>query len=115
MARPIIDGPGDGEGPGPPGRTQNVVTVPNHKPSAQSAAPGADHPAPDWAERITALAATFHAWLMRPRVRLSVIGVTLLLVGGLIMANSVWTLPLVVAGALMVAVAWIGRRLQGRF
>jgi hypothetical protein len=92
-----------------------VVTVPNHKPSAQSAAPGADHPAPDWAERITALAATFHAWLMRPRVRLSVIGVTLLLVGGLIMANSVWTLPLVVAGALMVAVAWIGRRLEGRF
>ena len=52
---------------------------------------------------------------MRPRVRLSVIGVTLLLVGGLIMANSVWTLPLVVAGALMVAVAWIGRRLEGRF
>jgi hypothetical protein len=92
-----------------------VVTVPNHKRSAQSRAPAADRPAPDWPERITALAATFHAWLTRPRVRLSVIGVSLLLVGGLIMANSVWTLPLVVAGALMVAVAWIGRRLEGRF
>ncbi len=31
------------------------------------------------------------------------------------MANSVWTLPLVVVGALMVAIAWIGRRLDGRF
>ena len=92
-----------------------MVTVPNHKPSAPSGAPAADRAAPDWPERIAALAATFHAWLMRPRVRLSVIGVTLLLVGGLIMANSVWTLPLVVAGALMVAVAWIGRRLEGRF
>ena len=91
------------------------MTVPNHKPSARSGAPAADRVAPDWPERITALAATFHAWLTRPRVRLSVIGVTLLLVGGLIMANSVWTLPLVVAGALMVAVAWIGRRLEGRF
>jgi hypothetical protein len=41
--------------------------------------------------------------------------VTLLLVGALIMANSVWTLPLVVAGSLMVGVAWIGHRLEGRF
>jgi hypothetical protein len=44
-----------------------------------------------------------------------VIGVVLLLVGGLLMSNSVWTLPLVLIGALMVLVAWIGHRLDGRF
>jgi hypothetical protein len=52
---------------------------------------------------------------MRPRVRLTLTGVLLLLVGGLIAPNTVWTLPLVIIGALMVAVAWIGHRLEGRF
>jgi hypothetical protein len=52
---------------------------------------------------------------MRPRVRLTLTGVLLLLVGGLIATNTVWTLPLVIVGALMVAVAWIGHRLEGRF
>jgi hypothetical protein len=78
-------------------------------PSAQ-----AEH-SPVWPERLAEAGAQLYAWLMRPRVRVSVIGVTLLLVGGLIMTNSVWTLPLVVAGALMVAVAWIGHRLEGHF
>jgi hypothetical protein len=85
-----------------------VVTVANDKPPAA-------RPDPEWPQRLSALASSFHAWLMRPRVRLSVIGATLLLAGALVMANSVWTLPLVVGGALMVAVAWIGRRLEGRF
>src|SRR6202012_1675140 len=57
----------------------------------------------------------FAAWLMRPRVRLTLTGALLLLVGGLIATNTVWTLPLVIVGALMVAVAWIGHRLEGRF
>jgi hypothetical protein len=57
----------------------------------------------------------FAAWLMRPRVRLTLTGVLLLLVGGFIAPNTVWTLPLVIVGALMVAVAWIGHRLEGRF
>jgi hypothetical protein len=52
---------------------------------------------------------------MRPRVRLSVTGMALLLVGVLLMANSVWTLPLVIGGSLMVVIAWIGHRLEGRF
>ncbi len=52
---------------------------------------------------------------MRPRVRLTLTGALLLLVGGLIATNTVWTLPLVIVGALMVAVAWIGHRLEGRF
>jgi hypothetical protein len=53
-------------------------------------------------------------WLCRPRVRLTLTGVVLLLVGGVFVTSSVWTLPLVIAGALMVAVAWLGRRLDGR-
>jgi hypothetical protein len=57
----------------------------------------------------------FGEWLSRPRVRLAVIGVILLLVGGLQMTSSVWTLPLVLIGAVMVAIAWIGRRLEGSF
>jgi len=38
----------------------------------------------------------------------------LLVIGALIISNSVWTLPLVIGGALMVAIAWIGHRLDGR-
>ena len=70
---------------------------------------------PPWADRLAAAGATAHAWLMRPRVRVSVTGVLLLLIGVLLMANSVWTLPLVIAGSLMVVIAWIGHRLEGRF
>ena len=62
------------------------------------------------------MAATrFFDWLSRPRVRLTVTGVVLLLVGGLLVTSSVWTLPLVIAGVLMVVIAWIGGRLDGRF
>jgi hypothetical protein len=57
----------------------------------------------------------FGEWLSRPRVRLAVTGVILLLVGGLQLTSSVWTLPLVLAGAVMVAIAWVGHRLEGSF
>jgi hypothetical protein len=53
-------------------------------------------------------------WLCRPRVRLTVTGLALLLVGGLFITSSVWTLPLVIAGGLMVLIAWVGYRLEGR-
>jgi hypothetical protein len=66
-------------------------------------------------EQVVAAAAAVAAWLARPRVRVTVIGALLLLIGGLMMTNSVWTLPLVLVGALMVVTAWIGRRLDGRF
>jgi hypothetical protein len=87
------------------------------EPAAQPAAtPAAAKPsAPPWADWLTSTSSSFYAWLMRPRVRLTVIGALLLLVGGLIATNTVWTLPLVIVGALMVAVAWIGHRLEGRF
>jgi hypothetical protein len=53
-------------------------------------------------------------WLSRPRVRLTVTGVLLLVVGGVFVSGSVWTLPLLIAGVLMVAIAWVGHRLDGR-
>jgi hypothetical protein len=65
-------------------------------------------------EVVAALSRTA-AWVSRPRVRLTLSGILLLLIGGLILTNSVWTLPLVIVGALMVAVAWVGHRLEGRF
>jgi hypothetical protein len=99
------------------------VTVSSDTPSASPPAGAAPPPAPAgnkrapaplWAEFRTATG-EFYAWLMRPRVRLTLTGALLLLVGGLIATNTVWTLPLVIVGALMVAVAWIGHRLEGRF
>jgi hypothetical protein len=76
--------------------------------------PGARPATPAWAQWLTAAASDVYVWLMRPRVRLTVVGVLLLVVGGAA-TNTVWTLPLVIVGALMVAVAWIGHRLDGRF
>ena len=99
------------------------MTVSSDTPS-ESAPPGATPPpTPEAAERapspvwpaLTGAGTELCAWLMRPRVRLTLTGVLLLLVGGLIAPNTVWTLPLVIVGALMVAVAWIGHRLEGRF
>jgi hypothetical protein len=88
---------------------------PEPAPPAAMATPAATRPpSPVW-PAISATGSSFYAWLMRPRVRLTVAGALLLLVGGLIATNSVWTLPLVIVGALMVAVAWIGHRLEGRF
>ncbi len=48
-------------------------------------------------------------------MRLTLAGALLLVIGGLVISNSVWTLPVVIAGALMVAIAWVGHRLDGRF
>jgi hypothetical protein len=53
--------------------------------------------------------------LARPRLRLIAAGALLLLIGGLLVPNSVWTLPVVIIGALMVAIGWVGGRLDGRF
>lgn len=68
-----------------------------------------------WPEGLLAVATAFWEWISRPAVRLTVTGVILLLIGGLVMTSSVWTLPLVIVGALMVVIAWIGHRLDGRF
>lgn len=93
------------------------------QPGAAPEAPAAEAPVPqppaaqpsEWPAQLAALAKSTSEWLQQPRVRLSLTGVLLLLIGGLLMTSSVWTLPLVIVGALMVAIAWIGHRLEGRF
>jgi hypothetical protein len=82
---------------------------------AERAAAGSERPSTPMWPALRATGLDLAAWLMRPRVRLTLTGVLLLLVGGMIAPNTVWTLPLVIVGALMVAVAWIGHRLEGRF
>jgi hypothetical protein len=67
------------------------------------------------AERAQQLIGQLTAWLIRPRVRLVVTGVVLLLLGALVVTSSMWTLPLLICGATMVGVAWIGSRLEGHF
>jgi hypothetical protein len=66
----------------------------------------------DWLRTVTSC---FAELLARPRLRLIATGAVLLLLGGLLVPNSVWTLPLVILGALMVAIGWVGGRLDGRF
>jgi hypothetical protein len=68
-----------------------------------------------WQPGLTAVGRWFARQLRRPRTRLAVIGVVLLLVALLGIFSSVWTLPLVTVGAVMVLIAWIGARLNGRF
>jgi hypothetical protein len=64
-----------------------------------------------WQRRAASLGGWLTAQLRRPRTRLAVIGVILLLLAVLGVVSSVWTLPLVIGGVL---IAWIGSRLDGR-
>ncbi len=84
------------------------------QPQPQSQRPAARQPSP-WPARFHTLAGWTANRLSRPRVRLCVIGLLLLALGGLIFTSSMWTLPLVIAGVVMVLIAWIGSRLDGRF
>ena len=68
-----------------------------------------------WQRRASAAGRWLGAQLRRPRTRLAVIGVILLLLALLDIVSSVWTLPLVIVGAAMIVIAWIGSRLDGRF
>jgi hypothetical protein len=85
--------------------SQSTTTSPSSEPRAAHA---------PWPDRLREVVLPFGRWLARPRVRLTLTGVILLLLGGLFVTSSVWTLPLVIAGALMVAIAWVGHRLDGR-
>jgi hypothetical protein len=88
------------------------ATEPEQAPPPSGAA-GAVQPSM-W-DHAVLVARAFGEWLSQPRVRLAVTGVILLVIGGLQLTSSVWTLPLVLVGALMVVTAWIGHRLEGRF
>ncbi len=111
-------------GAAPEAPAPEVAAPTEAAPAARATKTPAPHvPAPEapatqpseWPAQLAALASSTSGWLQQPRVRLALTGVLLLVIGGLLMTSSVWTLPLVIVGALMVAIAWIGHRLEGRF
>ncbi len=76
--------------------------------------PAKSTPSSPWPATAMTTAKAIQEWVTRPRVTLCIVGIVLAFVG-LLLTDSVWTLPLVIVGALMVVVAWIGHRLEGRF
>ena len=102
-----------------------VVTMPNETPQSPPPAPAGGQQAETgqatpgrkgvWQARMTDFVAWLGGYLRSPRTRLGAVGVILLLIGVLWITNSVWTLPLIVAGIVMVVIAWVGSRLDGRF
>ena len=96
-----------------PGRPQ---TTRDGRPAATPDGHAAMPPPPPrlWLDHAREVTGYLARWLSRPRVRLTIIGVLLLLIGGVFVTSSVWTLPLLIAGVLMVAISWVGHRLDGR-
>lgn len=68
-----------------------------------------------WPARLSVAAGATYRWVMQPRVRLALAGIIVALIGAGPASGSVWTLPLVIVGVIMLIVACIGRRLRGRF
>jgi hypothetical protein len=68
---------------------------------------------------LTALLERLGRWtvalLARPRVRTVLVGAALIIIGAFFIQHSVWTFPIVIVGIIMVVVAWVGKRLEGRF
>jgi hypothetical protein len=95
----------------PPVKDDDASDGPPPEPAPTSSpAPG---PRPDWLEETVLAGRAAARWLGQPRPRTALVGVALLLIGAVIAAGSVWTLPLVIVGVAMIVVAWIGRRLGG--
>ncbi|HWE09386.1 MAG TPA: hypothetical protein VG325_08525, partial [Solirubrobacteraceae bacterium] len=88
--------------------------------SSAGASTSPQHPSDDrrttaWLSRLDAAGTRLGSSLARPPVRLAAAGVVLLFLAVVLLPSSVWTLPLVIAGVMMVLVAWIGSRLKGHF
>src|SRR5258707_725998 len=88
------------------GSTETSSSAPSPSPSPSSPSSPSPSPSP-WPARFRALEARIYTSLKRPRVRLAAVGV-LVLAAGLVVTSSVWTLPLVIVGGVMVLIAWIG-------
>lgn len=105
--------------------TLKVASIPNQDPPTQGSpsAAGASGAKPDqpaaaerhvWHDRLSEIGGWLGGQLRSPRTRLFLAGVILLLVGALWITSSAWTLPLIVIGIVMVVIAWVGSRLDGR-
>jgi hypothetical protein len=106
----------DSAGPAPAESAETPAAVAAEAPPAPVApvAPAKSKP-PPWADWLRTAGSCCSELLARPRLRLIATGVVLLLIGGILVPNSVWTLPVVIIGAVMVAIGWLGGRLDGRF
>jgi hypothetical protein len=98
--------------------------MPNEDPQGQSATAGGPQTDPSqpaaaphiaWHARLSSVVGWLGGHLRSPRTRLCVIGILLLLASVVWITNSAWTLPLIVVGVVMVVIAWVGSRLDGRF
>ncbi len=99
--------------------------MPNQDPQAETSTPaGAPDARPDqpaaaerhvWHDRASDVVGWLGAQLRSPRTRLCMVGIVLLLLGVVWITSSVWTLPLIIIGIVMVVIAWVGSRLDGRF
>lgn len=69
----------------------------------------------EWEGRFRDVFGALVGWLTRPHVRAVLVGVVLIVLAITVLDHSVWTLPLLIVGLVMVIVAWVGRRLEGRF
>jgi hypothetical protein len=67
-----------------------------------------------WPARGGSVASALQRTLARPKVRLTVLGIALLLLAAFVVTGSAWTAPLAVVGILALVVAWFGSRLDGR-
>jgi hypothetical protein len=107
---------GPNENPETGGQPQDSAPRLHAAGSVPQLPPPSPEPKPSpWPDRFEAVTDWVASRLSRPRVRLCVIGLVLLALGGLAFTSSMWTLPLVIVGAAMVLIAWIGSRLDGRF
>jgi hypothetical protein len=70
-------------------------------------------------EPLVGLLEQFGRWtaalLARPRARTIIVGAGLIALGLFVVTRSVWTFPILIVGIVMVVVAWVGSRLEGRF
>lgn len=79
-----------------------------------AAQPTPDGHRPRWGDRLASAATWITRRLSQPRVKLGTAGLVLLLLGMFVVTGSAWTAPVLVVGAAMLVVAWIGSRIDGR-
>jgi hypothetical protein len=96
--------------------TAGAPTGAAHSSAAASAAANAAHTAVSGGTHALESATVWSVnQLRRPRTRTTLVGILLIVLGAVVVTHSVWTFPLVILGIIMVVVAWVGSRLEGRF
>jgi hypothetical protein len=82
--------------------------------AATSSGPPAEPRPSQWPARRAAFGRASQRALSHARVRLTLLGLLLILLAAVVVTDSAWTAPLIVVGVLTLVVAWFGSRLDGR-